>query len=332
MRSKFVVGLFILLTMPALADQIVLKNGDRLTGTIVKSDGKTLVLKTDYAGDLTIKFDAIQSLTSTGDLNITAGGKTAVGPVTTAGDKLEVATKTGASVEAPIASVTALRSPAEEAAYQKSLHPGWEEGWVGGVNLGFAVTAGNSETKNLNIAFNAVRTGLHDKLSLYESSVYAATGKLAGVPLSPAQTTSNSNGGGARYDHDFNPHAFGFVSGDFFANALQDLSLRSILGGGAGYHAVKNANTTLDLLGGLNYTHESFSDLVNPNPPPTSYSPSHGSASLTVGDNFMHKLGKSTVFTQSFFLYPSMSQTTIALPGNQSENVRILRGSFNLST
>ena len=33
---------------PVLADQIVLKNGDRFTGTIVKSDGKELVLKTEF--------------------------------------------------------------------------------------------------------------------------------------------------------------------------------------------------------------------------------------------------------------------------------------------
>ena len=87
MRRQFVVGILLLLTIPALADQIVLKNGDHLTGSITKSDGKELVIKTDYAGDVTVKFDAIQSLTSTGDLNVTVGGKTAVGPVTTTGDE-----------------------------------------------------------------------------------------------------------------------------------------------------------------------------------------------------------------------------------------------------
>ncbi len=35
------------------ADQVTLKNGDRLTGTVVKSDGKTLVIHTDAAGDVT---------------------------------------------------------------------------------------------------------------------------------------------------------------------------------------------------------------------------------------------------------------------------------------
>jgi hypothetical protein len=43
-----------------LADQVVLKNGDRLTGTIVKSDGKTLLIKTEFTGDITVQWPAIQ--------------------------------------------------------------------------------------------------------------------------------------------------------------------------------------------------------------------------------------------------------------------------------
>lgn len=121
----------LLIAIPALADQIVLKNGDRITGSITKSDGKQLVIKTDYAGDVTVKFDAIQSLTSTGDLNVTTGGKTVVGPVTTSGGDVVVATKTGAPVEAPITSVTVLRSPAEQAAYEKPCIPAsWRDGLV----------------------------------------------------------------------------------------------------------------------------------------------------------------------------------------------------------
>ena len=57
----------------------------------------------------------------------------------------------------------------------------------------------------------------------------------------------------------FCPAAFGFGSADFFANSLQDLNLRTILGGGIGFHAIKNANTMLDILAGANYTHESYS-------------------------------------------------------------------------
>ncbi len=90
MRIQIAVSLILALAMPALADQITLKNGDRITGAIVKADGKQLVLKTDYAGDVTVKLDAIQNITSTGDLHVgLKDGKTLVGPVTTSGDQVK---------------------------------------------------------------------------------------------------------------------------------------------------------------------------------------------------------------------------------------------------
>jgi putative salt-induced outer membrane protein len=300
-RKQYVAVAFLLLTIPALADQVKLKNGDQLTGSIAKSDGKELVIKTDYAGDVTVKFEAIQAITSAGDLNVSLGGKTVVGPVTTSGDNVVVATKTAGPVEAPRASVTMLRSPAEQAAYEKSLHPGFGEGWNGGVNVGFAVTRGNSETKNLNIAFNASRKGFHDKLSLYTNSVYATND----LPTASPHTTANAIGGGARYDRDFTPRVFGFVNGDFYHDSLQNLDLRSLFGGGLGLHAIKSDATTLDLLAGANYTHESYSIPINPPDP----AKTRNQAGLTLGDDFMHKLGKSTVFTQNWYFYPNLSQT-----------------------
>ena len=139
-------GLFILITLTSLplalaADQVTLKNGDRLTGTVVKGDGKTLVLHTDAAGDLTIQFSAIQEIKTVGELHVSLkNGKTAVGPVTATDGKLEIATQTR-TVEAPATDVTLIRDDAEQAAYDKSLHPGLAHGWTGGANVGFSCLA-----------------------------------------------------------------------------------------------------------------------------------------------------------------------------------------------
>jgi putative salt-induced outer membrane protein YdiY len=301
-QKQFVVVALLLLTIPASADQVTLKNGDRLTGSITKSDGKELVIKTDYAGVVTVKFDAIQAITSAGDLNvILSGGKTVVGPVTTSGDNVVVATKTAGPVEAPKSSITTLRSPAEQAAYEKSLHPGFGEGWNGGVNVGFALTRGNSETKNLNIALAATRKGFRDKLLLYTNSVYATND----LPTASPHTTANAIGGGARYDRDFAPRVFAFANGDFYHDSLQNLDLRSLFGGGIGWHAIKSDATTFDLLAGVNYTHESYSIPLNPPDPAMT----RNQAGLTLGDDFMHKLGKNTVLTQNWYFYPNLSQT-----------------------
>ena len=308
MRTKFGAVLLLLLAVPAFADQIVLKNGDRLTGSVKKTDGKAVVIKTDYAGELTIKFEAIQSITptSSGDLTVSLGGKTVSGgSVTTEGEKVVVATKSG-PVEAPMSTIKMVRGPEEQQAYEKSLHPGLLQGWNGGLNLGFALTRGNSETKNLNIAFNAVRTGFRDKLLLYETSIYAAND----LPTATPHTTANAIGGGARYDHDLTPRLFAFVNADFYHDSLQFLNLRSILGGGLGVHVIKTDSTVLDLLAGANYTHESYSAYIRATTPPTPVASSSRSlAALTLGDAFVHKIGKGTVITQGLLFYPDLTHT-----------------------
>src|SRR5260370_38400502 len=107
-----------------VADQMTLKNGERVTGKVVKSDGKTLILHTEAAGDVTIKFGAIQEIKTDENLHVVLkDGKTAVGPVTTADGKLEVATKAAGTGEASKDEVSVIRNEAEQGAYGRRLHP-----------------------------------------------------------------------------------------------------------------------------------------------------------------------------------------------------------------
>ncbi len=294
-----------------LADQITLKNGDHLTGTVVKSDGKTLVLHTDAAGDVTFQFAAIQEIKTDQQLHISLkDGKTAVGPVTTTDGKIEIATKTGGTVEAPKEEVTLIRNDAEQKAYDKSLHPGLMHGWNGGANVGFSMARGNSQTENLAVAFNAVHPTLNDKITLYASSIYSKNDLPA-----PGSVGANLVQGGLRYDRNVNPRLFVFAGADFMANALQFLDLRASYSGGFGYHAMKSDATTLNFLGGINYTHETYSNGAEVLPvttPPVyaSYGKTNKFAALTLGEEVNHKLGKTTVITQNLYFYPDLQDTS----------------------
>jgi putative salt-induced outer membrane protein len=309
-RKLCYLAILSLLSGLALADQITLKNGDKFTGKVVKSDGKTLVLHTDAAGDITIKFDAIQQITTDQELHIgLKDGKTVVGPVTTSDGKLEVATKSGGNVEASTGDVTVIRNDAEQTAYDKSLHPGLMQGWNGGINVGFSVARGNSQTENLALAFTAAHPTLHDKITLYANALDTTN------DLATPSTVADLEQGGIRYDRNINPRAFVFVGADFQSNALQDLDLRGVYSGGFGYHAIKSAATTLDILGGLNYTHETYSNgpqVTPPTTPPTyqSYGVTNKFAALTLGEELTHKAGASTVLTQSLYFYPDLQNTS----------------------
>jgi Protein of unknown function, DUF481 len=223
----------------ARADTVTLQNGDRLTGMIVKSDGKELTLKTDKAGSITVQWSAVSQITSTAALYVvTSQGTTVAGTVTTEGTDLVVAPSTGAPQRIPLANVTTLRSQSEETDYERSLHPSVFQSWQINSSLGFGLARGNSRTTNLAIGFNSVRSTMHDKLTAYMNSIYASSG-LVVAPGITAGVTANDIRGGAMYQHDILDRAFAYGSGDFEYNELQFLNLRSIWGVGGGYHAIK---------------------------------------------------------------------------------------------
>lgn len=306
MLRKFELLIALLGVSTALfGDQVTLKNGDRLTGTVVKSDGKTLVLHTDAADDVTLKMDAVQEIKTDNELHVTLkGGKTAVGPVTTTDGKLAIATKSEGTVEAPTGDVTLIRNDAEQTAYEKTQHPGLMHGWQGGTNVGFSLARGNSQTENLALAFNALHPTANSKITLYESSIYTRN------DLASPSIVANLTTAGFRYDRDLMPKVFVFGAADYMSNALQDLDLRQVYTGGFGYHAIKNDNTILDFLGGVNYTHETYSNgaAISGTGAFVSYGLTNRLVALTLGEELNKKLGKSTVLTQNVDFYPDIQK------------------------
>jgi hypothetical protein len=81
-----------LLSFPALAaDQVVLTNGDTITGAIVKKEGATLTIKSEFLGVVTMPWSAVKSLRSDTELNVVLpAGQTAKGKIVS-GRQLQVA-------------------------------------------------------------------------------------------------------------------------------------------------------------------------------------------------------------------------------------------------
>ena len=275
----------------AVADQVSLKNGDRLSGTIVKADAKELVLETDFAGTVTIKWDSIAGVDSTSPLHFDLqNGRSVSGPAKTNGDSIAVETRAG-ELQVAKSDITAIRGETEQRAYEQSFDPPFTHNWTGGANLGFALTRGNSETKNLALGFNADRKTRNDKLALYANSVYSTNDAPGAVP----KTTANAIWGGLRYDRDLTPRIFGFANADFMTDDLQSLDIRQTYGGGLGFHAIKREAMTLDLLAGVNYTREEYTAFTRNFP------------AGTFGEEFTMKLAGSTDLTEKAFLYPDFS-------------------------
>lgn len=288
-----------------VADSLTLRNGDHLTGTITSMDGHEIALKTDAAGEIKIKWSAVQTLTSDKPLYIATPEKqTITGTITLEGSDLVVHTATQGDVRIPVDQITVVRTESQQHAYERSLHPSLVNDWAGGVNVGFALARGNSDTTNLNTALAADRKTLSDEIRLDLSSVYSTSG--TSTSGAAGGVTANEILGSAAYHHDIDKAIFAFASGAFTHDALQDLTLRSIYTAGLGWHAINTRNTTLDALFGINYTRESYSSS------PSSLNPiainvSRNIPGITAGENFMHKFDAGTVFTESFDFYPDIS-------------------------
>ena len=283
----------------ARADQVTLKNGDRISGTVVKSDGKTLVLKTDAAGELTIKWDSVSGIVSSQPLSLQLkDGKIVSGNVTTEDGKFEVATHDRGEVAASRDSVVAIRNGEEQSTYDRLQHPRLTDFWSGLLDTGLSETRGNSALTAFNLAGKAARVTTRDKLSLYVTSVYATDDTTP-----PSRTTANSIQGGARFDYNLKPRLFAFAIADFAYDEFQHLDLRSVLGGGLGAHVIKTDNTMFDVYLGGDYDREKFSA----NPPLVLTATTRHVAEVDAGEELSWKLNKRVSLDERFSVFPNLS-------------------------
>jgi len=281
------------LASAAWADQIVLKNGDRVTGSIVKKDGKNLTIKTTYFGVVTTAWDQIESITADKPLNVVLhDGNTVQGTLVTANGKIQIA-GAGAGQSVAPGEITTLRDADEQKAYERLLKPGWGQLWDGNASVAFAGSAGNAKTRTFTTSVNAARVTRTDKTSLYFNSINASA-LISGKSDSTAQAVR----GGVAYDHNVSPRLFVNTFNDWEYDRFQHLDLRFVIGGGFGWHALKKERSVLDLLGGFDYNHSSFSTPLTQN-----------SAEAFWGDAYTYKVGAATSLVQSFRMFNDLTNT-----------------------
>lgn len=310
MARSFLVTLFLCVFASSMfADQVTLKNGDRLTGTIVKSDAKTLLIKTDLAGDVSIQWDAVTSIVSSQTLHLELkDGQTVVGTVTTDDGKFEVATKDTGSVTASKDNVVGVRDDAEQKVYDDQIerlrHPHLTDFWSGLLDTGLSLTRGNSESLTYSLSGKAARVTERDKISVYTTAIYSDS-TIDGVN----STTAHAIRGGVRGDLNVSDRLFVFGFTDFEFDQFQDLDLRNVVGGGGGYHAIKTKNTIFDLFAGGDFDQDFFGAIAATATLPATPAITRKSGEVDLGETFNTKINNRTTITEQFSLFPNVSDT-----------------------
>jgi putative salt-induced outer membrane protein YdiY len=281
------------------ADQVTMKNGDRLSGSIVKYDGKNLVVKSQFAGEVTIPWDAVTLINSSDPLSVgLKDGQVVVGTVTTVQEGgIQIATRDAGTVSTTRDKIDFVRSKAEQAAYDADIdhfrHPRLVDLWTGTLDLGYSLSRGNSDTDNFTLNANATRATSRDKIAVYYTQIYASN-KTNGVK----ETSANAKRGGIAYSLDFTPRWFVFGAVDLENDQFQNLDLRFAPAGGVGYHIIKSETTQFDAMVGGSLNREFFTTGLN-----------RTSGEIVLGETLNHKFNNVTTLAEKFAFYPNLSYT-----------------------
>lgn len=231
-----VIILLMLSFLTASADEVYLRNGDRISGKIIRMEEGKLVIKTDYAGEITIAWQQVESLSADEKFKVVLDDETTLEGQTISPEagkmKLE---------EAPAFNLTDIK-----AINPKVLSP---VRITAKINAGVELESGNSDTDDYEIdaSFQA-RT----KKSRYWLGGDFNKEKTDGN-LTAKEWTAYAN-----YDYFFTKKWFSYVRTKFEHDKFADLDLRSILGAGPGYQFFESDTLNLSFGTGPGYIYENF--------------------------------------------------------------------------
>jgi hypothetical protein len=276
-------------------DEVTLANGDRVTGSIVKKDDKTLTMKSEIFGTLTMPWDKVKTVRTDAPINVVlTGGETIRGTVSAEGEKLAIQEENRRR-EAALADVSALRDAAEQRQWERLQSPPLTALWAGTVTFGLAGAQGNAETRTLVAGLDAARVTTADKITVYLKGI-----RSSALIDRESEVTAQAVRGGWGYSRNLTRRLALQGFNDYEYDRFQNLDLRVVLGGGLAYSLWKSERGSFDLLGGGAYNREKFS-------PPLLPSFVRNSGEVYVGDDFIYKFSAVTSIYQNlrFFLNPA---------------------------
>lgn len=227
---------------PLLADEVVMKNGDRLSGQIVKMENRALTVKTSYAGDISVQWDQVASVRTDSVVHVILEDKTAAHGIveTTDTGELQLKTDTLAQpLQFSIDRVAGINPPSEPPMKFK-----------GRVNAGMDVKKGNTDTEAHHVDGELeART---------EKNRYTFGGEANREEESGEETADNWLLY-TIYDHFLTQKWFFYTNANFEQDDFKDLNLRTIIGAGSGYQFFESEIINLSIRGGIAYVNEDYS-------------------------------------------------------------------------
>lgn len=225
----------VLWLQPAHADQIMLANGDRLTGKLISKVDDTLTFETEYAGRIKIRWRDVVSITTDAPVTVmSADGALKKGRIErTASGGLELVTEEGARA-VRLADLSYINPPPHIS--------GTGVTYKGRVSVLGSASRGNTDDSRL-----YAEAGLRARAKAYSYGI-----EFRGEQKEESgSTTAQNYFVGGRYNRPIDDEHFAYVRTSLDNDEFKDVRLRGTVGAGLGWNIFDSEKKHLSVLGGL---------------------------------------------------------------------------------
>lgn len=227
----------------AKPDQVVLKNGSTILGTVTGSRDGVITIDTDFAGTLKISLEKIASLKTSGPVLIQLADEAVLPkqPLRIQDELLVTGTETGAGQSYALSELLLVNPEPWE------LGQGYK--WTGLASLALSAERGNTETDELDYTLESKWRSKQDRYTLRYNG---ENDKVDG------DTTVQKWYAQGKYDYFFDGPYYGGVQASAEHDKFTDLDLRYLVGPYIGHQFYEEPALTLSGELGGSYVNEDF--------------------------------------------------------------------------
>ena len=283
-RISIVVVCLLLFIQISYGDEILLKNGDRLSGKIQNLvDGK-LTFEAEAAGKVTINLSDIETISSDEPVEVNLKDKTAFKQKISSAEAGRFAVEGNETTKAQefvVADIVSINPPKPK--------------WTGDIAVGITSTHGNTKTEMISANANFSKRTEKDRMTL---STDYAKGEQEDPDTGEDVTIEDWWRVKGKYDYFLSKKLYAYVDGRYEKDAVANLDRRVIVGAGAGYQWIESEKMNFSSELGLASLYEKYDDGTD----------SNSDITMQVGYNFDRKLRKDINFVHDLTYYPRIDK------------------------
>jgi hypothetical protein len=229
------------------ADVIETKSGSRITGKVIKIDGTSVIVNTDFAGDIKVKQSEVVTIATDEPLNFRFEGGTVIqGTLSSpAGGGSVVVTGAEGTINSSVEKIATTWAPG-------ALDPeiiALQRRWTYEVAADITGKSGNKDQLGTSFSARAVQKTVQDTLQFYTAYDRQET---------DGEKSADQFKAGVDYANNFAGRLSWYARNEGGFDRIKDIELYNIAAAGLGYDFVKKPKQLLTGRAGLSFRYEGY--------------------------------------------------------------------------